>query len=203
MPSRADALMLGVLAAFFLRTENGPRVLVAGKKLLYLAQAILFCGMLWMSLKPGALPDSQAEAARLGSSVITPALIGPWQTLWLFTRTALSSLNYTWIALFYLCVLLIAITQSQSLLARALRNPMLMSIGGIAYGAYLFHEPVLGLCYAWTRGTLPVITDFTTLLITFCSLLLTLGLAKLSWVYFERPLVRRGRRHSYVTNAPR
>lgn len=200
MPSRADALMLGVLAASLLRTANGPQVLVAGKKLLYLAQVILFCGMLWMSLKPGALPDSQtAEAARLGSSVITPPSFGAWQTLWLSGRTALSSLNYTWIALFYLCLLLIAITQSQSILARALRNPALISMGGIAYGAYLFHEPVLGLCYAFTRGTLPVITDFTTLAITSCSLLLTLGLAKLSWVYLEKPLVGLGHRYRYVS----
>jgi peptidoglycan/LPS O-acetylase OafA/YrhL len=200
MPSRADALMLGVLAAFFLRSDNGPQALVAGKKLLYVAQAILFCGMLWMSLKPGALPDSQtADAARLGSSIITPASIGPWQTLWLYARTALSSLNYTWIALFYLCVLLIAITQRQSLLARALRNPALMSIGGIAYGTYLFHEPVLGLCYAFTRGTLPVITDFATLVITSCALLLTLGLAGSSWVSLEKPLVSLGHRYRYVS----
>jgi peptidoglycan/LPS O-acetylase OafA/YrhL len=203
MPSRADALMLGVLAAFFLRTESGSKALVAGKKLLYVTQAVLFCGMLWMSLKPAALPDSQAAAtAHLGSSVITAASIGPWQPLWLFTRTALSSLNYTWIALFYLCLLLIAITQPKSMLAGALRNPALISIGGIAYAAYLFHEPVLGLCYAWTRGTLPVITDFKTLLITFCSLLLTLGMAKLSWVYFESPLVGLGHRYRYVTHVP-
>jgi peptidoglycan/LPS O-acetylase OafA/YrhL len=197
-PSRADALMLGVLAAFFLRTANGSQVLVAGKKLLYVAQAILFCGMLWMSLKPGALPDSQVtEAARLGSSVANAEAISAWQTVCLYARTALSSLNYTWIALFYLSILLLAITQRQSLLARAMRNPALMSIGAIAYGTFLFHEPVLGLCYALTRGTLPVITDFTTLLVTFCSLLLTLGLAKLSWVYFEKPLVGMGHRYAY------
>lgn len=200
MPSRADALMLGVLAALFLRTGNGYRALASRKKLLYVAQVILFCGMLWMTLKPGALPDSQvAEAAGLGSSAVTHAALTPGQTLWLYTRTALSSLNYTWIALFYLCMLLIAITQRQSMLASALRNPALISIGGIAYGTYLFHEPVLGLCYALTRGTLPVITDIPTLLITFCSLMLTLGLAKLSWMYFERPLVDLGHRNAYVS----
>jgi len=201
MPSRADALMLGVLAAFFLRTGNGPQALVAGKKLLYVAQAILFCGMLWMSLKPGALPDSQvAGAARLPGSAASYTSISACQTLWLYSRAALSSLNYTWIALFYLCMVLIAITQRQSVLAMALRNLTLMSIGGIAYGVYLFHEPVLGLCYAVTRGTLPVITDFSTLAITFCSLLLTLVLAKLSWVYFERPLVGVGHRYLYGSN---
>lgn len=69
-----------------------------------------------------------------------------------------------------------------------------------AYGVYLFHKPVLGLCHAVTRGTLPVITDFSTLAITFCSLLLTMILAKLSWVYFERPLIGLGHRHRYVSS---
>ena len=119
--------------------------------------------------------------------------------LWLYARTALSSLNYTWIALFYLGLLLIAVTQPQSMLARALRNRALMSIGVVAYGIYLFHQPLLGLCFAFTRGTLPVITDFSTLAITFCSLMLTLGLAKLSWIYFERPLVQLGHKHRYVS----
>lgn len=201
MPCRADALMLGVVAALFLRTGNGWKALVARKKMLYVAQAILFCGMLWMSLKPSFLPGSQlAEGARLTSPAAVYMPISAWQTLWLYARTALSSLNYTWIALFYLCMLLIAITQRQSLLARALRNPTLISIGVIAYGAYLFHEPVLGLCYALARGTLPVITDFSTLAITFCSLLLTLGLAKLSWVYFERALIGLGHRYLYVSS---
>lgn len=198
MPSRADALMLGVVAAFFLRTENGWQALVARRNLLYLAQAILFCGMLWMSLKSGALPDSRAaEATNLLSPAVTDTAVSYWQTLSVGARTALSSLNYTWIALFYLCLLLIALTQQQSMLAKTLRNPALISVGVVAYGTYLFHEPVLGLCYALTRGTLPVITDFTTLATTIGALLLTLGLAKLSWVYFERPLIRLGHRYRY------
>lgn len=198
MPTRTDALMLGVVAAFFLRTGAGWQMLVARKHLLYVAQAILFGGMLWMSLKPATLPDAQvAEATRLGGSVLNAAAISPWQTLWLYTRTLLSSLNYTWIALFYLCMLLIALTQRQSILAKILRSPALISIGVVAYGTYLFHQPVLGLCYALTRGTLPVITDLTTLLVTLCSLLLTLGLAKLSWAYFERPLIGQGHRYAY------
>lgn len=198
MPSRADALMLGVLAVFFLRSGNASHALRARKKLLYLALAILSCGMIWMSLKSGALTDAQVgEAARPGSLIVNAAEISHWQTLWLYARTAVSSLNYTWIALFYLCILLIAITQRQSLLARALRNRALMWMGAIAYGVYLFHEPVLGMCYAVTRGTLPVITDFNALLVTFCSLLLTLALARFSWLYFEKPLVGVGHRYTY------
>lgn len=76
------------------------------------------------------------------------------------------------------------------------------SIGVIAYGMYLFHEPILGLCYAVTRGTLPVMTDFFSLLITSCSLLVTIVLAGLSWLYLEKPPVRLGHKHLYVT-APR
>jgi peptidoglycan/LPS O-acetylase OafA/YrhL len=201
MPSRADALMLGVLAAFFLRTENGLKALVAGKKLLYAAQGIFLCGMVWMSLEPGALSDSQLAEILPITNPDAARSITIWQTFKSYAGTALSSLNYTWIALFYLCMLLIGITQRQSMLAGALRNPALISIGGIAYGAYLFHEPVLGLCYAiTTRGTLPVIIDFTTLAITSCALVLTVGLAKLSWVYLEKPLIGLGHKYRYVSS---
>jgi peptidoglycan/LPS O-acetylase OafA/YrhL len=201
MPSRADALMLGVLAAFFLRTENGLKALVAGKKLLYAAQGIFLCGMVWMSLEPGALSDSQLAEILPITNPDAARSITIWQTFKSYAGTALSSLNYTWIALFYLCMLLIGITQRQSMLAGALRNPALISIGGIAYGAYLFHEPVLGLCYAiTTRGTLPVITDFTTLAITSCALVLTVGLAKLSWAYLEKPLIGLGHKYRYVSS---
>jgi peptidoglycan/LPS O-acetylase OafA/YrhL len=199
MPSRADALMLGVVAALFLRSGAGWEALAARRNLLYVAQAILFCGMLWMSLKPATLPDSQVVGAtRAGSSVLNATAVSSGETLWLYVRTALSSLNYTWIALFYLCMLLIALTQRKSILAKTLRNPALIWVGVVAYGTYLFHEPVLGLCYAMARGTLPVISDLSTLLITFCSLLITLGLARLSWVYFEKPLVGLGHGYAYV-----
>jgi len=202
MPSRADALMLGVAAALFVRTGNGLQALVTKKRLLYLVQVVLLCGMVWMSLKSSAVPDAQtAQVEGLASSASGYTPMTSSQTLTLYLRTALASLNYTWIALFYLCLLLIAITQRQSVLARALRNPALMSLGLIAYGVYLFHQPVLGLCYAFTRGTVPAITDFATLIITFCSLVLTLGLAKLSWTYFERRLVGLGHRYRYVSSS--
>jgi peptidoglycan/LPS O-acetylase OafA/YrhL len=198
MPSRADGLMLGVVAAFFLRSEKGWQTVVARKNLLYIAQAILLCGMLWMSVKSRALPDSYlAESSTVTGPAAATTSITTGQTLGLYFRAALSSLNYTWIALFYLCMLLIAITQSQSLLARTLRSSGLISIGLIAYGVYLFHEPVLGLSYAFTRGTLPQIIDYSTFAITFCALLFTLGVAKVSWVCFEKPLVRLGHGYRY------
>lgn len=101
MPSRADALMLGVVAALFLRTENLRQALVAAKKSLYVAQAVLFCGMIWMSLRPIALPGSQlGEVARLTSPVAVNTTLAAGPTVGTYVRIALSSLNYTWIALF-------------------------------------------------------------------------------------------------------
>ena len=50
-----------------------------------------------------------------------------------------SSLTYTWIALFFLCTLLIAVTQKQAIISRSLRARALMATGGLAYCLYLFH----------------------------------------------------------------
>jgi peptidoglycan/LPS O-acetylase OafA/YrhL len=116
---------------------------------------------------------------------------------WPYVRTAISSLNYTWIALFYLCVLLIVLSHRGGVLSSILCNCWLMKVGIIAYGTYLFHEPILGLTYSLLRQQLPVIHRVTDLGVTLLALAITLALAHLSWSYFERPLILRGHRHRY------
>jgi peptidoglycan/LPS O-acetylase OafA/YrhL len=72
-----------------------------------------------------------------------------------------------------------------------------MKIGIIAYGTYLFHEPVLGLSYGLLRQQLPVIHSVTDLGVTLLALAVTLALAQSSWSYFERPLILRGHKYRY------
>jgi peptidoglycan/LPS O-acetylase OafA/YrhL len=113
MPCRADALMLGVAAALLVRNKDGWERLLKHKRFLYVIQAVLFCGMAWMAIKnPTAIGQpnidpKQTIAESPGGGIFS----------WLpYVRTAISSLNYTWIALFYLCMLLIVLSHQGPLL---------------------------------------------------------------------------------------
>lgn len=202
MPCRADSLMLGVAAALLVRHRKGRAFLGNHKRWLYTALIVLSCGMLWMASKSIRVADSGViqtiNAVRQTFVVQAP----DWRTLARFyLRATISGLNFTWIALFYLTLLLIAISQGNSLFSRLLRNRLLMSIGVIAYGTYLLHQAILGLCYGFINGRAPVITTFPHFTVTVLALLITLGLAKVSWVYFEKAFVGVGHRYHYGKDA--
>jgi peptidoglycan/LPS O-acetylase OafA/YrhL len=203
MPCRADALMLGVGAAYVLRKEKARRWLNVHRRWLYAALLVLCLGMAWMASHSGANEvgaNSLPAVTGADPPTQTPSDPSPYALL----KIASSSLNYTWIALFYLCVLMIAVTQRSSLLSRLLRVGPLMSIGLIAYGTYLFHQVILGLYFAFFNGRLPGISSFADFGITILALFATLALAAASWVYFEKPLVRRGHKYRYQsTNGTR
>ena len=202
MPCRADSLMLGVAAALFLKSEWGFAFLIRHKRCLYGVETLLFAGMIWMARKATSLLPETTVGQAIGGSPQLPEhslrdLGNFWFAFRVSARTAISSLNYTWIALFYLGLLLIALTQRESLLSRALRVRWLMGMGIIAYGTYLFHQAILGLYYGLVRGRLPAIENFPDLGLTLIALLTTLALAKVSWDWFEKPLVKRAHKYRY------
>jgi peptidoglycan/LPS O-acetylase OafA/YrhL len=167
-PCRADSLMLGVAAAIVVRSSAGWMFLLTNKRLLYATLFALSFGMVALTIND-----------------------------WGVYSLAMSSVGYTWVALFYLCILLIALTQKTCLLSRILRNRALTWLGAIAYGTYLLHLGLLGLCHGLIRGREPQIASLPDAAVTLLALILTLALATLSWVYFEKPLVKRGHQHSY------
>jgi peptidoglycan/LPS O-acetylase OafA/YrhL len=153
LPSRADALMLGVWAAWCER--NGKRI---SKRLLYPASALLFSGFIALSW---FAPDR--------------------------TAPLMMTAGYGLIAFFYLSVLLLA-TQGGF---QFLRMPVLTSVGVLAYWIYLFHLPTVGLLRGHEpSATLDPIATLIALPVVFLC-------AKLSWKYFEKPLVDLGHRWRY------
>ena len=103
---------------------------------------------------------------------------------------------YSWLPILYFLVVLAAVTCSDGWLGRILRARALVGVGIIAYGLYMFHQAVSGLLYAFLRGKTPRISCLGDLGILITAAVLTFVLAKLSWTYFERPLI--GRSRSYV-----
>ena len=174
MPCRADSLLLGVLGAMLMRSA-AYRVWFENKRWIfhYCLFPVLLIGLAIFTLKAS-------------SAHVFPML----------------SLGYSWLALFYLSVLLYALLWRQSWISSCLRWKWLGWLGTIAYGTYLLHELVLGLVYGiiWSRP--PMASTVRDLVGNLLALGLTLLICRLSWVYFEKPLVRIGHRWHYSFDSP-
>lgn len=99
-------------------------------------------------------------------------------------------MGYTWLALFYLTILLIVVSGG----FRLFRIRPMTSVGLLAYGLYLY-QPLNWLVH----GGWPVIADLEGALRTVVSLALLFALAKLSWQLIEKPLIRIGHRYKYFS----
>ncbi len=166
---RADALCLGVLAAVAARNPALWRRLAAGRCALAVVGAVLLLGLVYLVATGSASPGG----------------------------TALLCGVQTWVALFYFVLLLLALTNRGGYVSRALRWGPLQECGVLCYGLYLFHEPVKGVCHGLFFGAQPAIADTGGLAVTVLALVVTFVLAKLSWTFFEKPIVKLGHRLAY------
>lgn len=170
MPCRADSLMLGVLAAVLLRRNDVWIVVTTRTRLLKGA---------WVSLALG---------------VLLFTVLG-----WTIGTLPMSVLGYTWLGLFYLMFLVLGLTQPDTLLSRLLRNPALRGLGEISYGTYLFHVGLNGFWHGVIRGESPQMNSLGDAAVGLLALVSTLLIAKISWMFFERPFVRLGHSFHYET----
>jgi peptidoglycan/LPS O-acetylase OafA/YrhL len=165
MPCRADALLLGVLAAILRRDPKWSGALASARGPFGAAVFGLLAGVVYLNQYAHEPSD--------------PLML---------------TFGYSWVALFYVSLLLTALTWPQAILARLLRSPWLRSLGTVAYGAYLFQlgalHAVTGILPASPLGRSPVMAALIALGVT-------LALAALSWRYFEQPFVRWGHRSAY------
>jgi peptidoglycan/LPS O-acetylase OafA/YrhL len=106
--------------------------------------------------------------------------------------------NHSWLAGLYAVFILIAISEAERPIGKALKSPILVWIGTVSYGVYLFHGVVLGLLFSWLRGHQPCINTLADAGVTFLALSLTLALAALSYYFFERPFLRYGHSIKYL-----
>jgi peptidoglycan/LPS O-acetylase OafA/YrhL len=170
MPCRADALLFGVLGAILWRDERWKARLEMSPRYLRLLLVILIAGAGFLTI------HSKGSAGRL----------------WML------SIGHTWIAALYLCFLLCAITQQGSALSDCLRWKWLMGLGTIAYGVYLFHIQirfaVLQLIWSPNSTKIGNAAEFG---VSIVAILFTLLLCRLSYVYFEKPLLRIGHGFRY------
>lgn len=172
MPCRADALLLGVLAAILIRDERYRFWLENSRIVLRLSLFSLALGIVAITRYE---PDFSSG----------------------YEGAFIATVGYTWLALFYVCILLYAVTQRDGLLSQCLRWGWLRWLGSIAYGTYLFHVPVLYLLYGliWSRA--PQIHTMTNFWVSVLAIAVTIGACRASWVFFEKPLINLGHRRRY------
>lgn len=167
LPSRIDDLLLGVFAAWAVRTPDVWAWMVARRRFLWAALPVFGAGLTYFTIHSD------------------------------FYSIPVASVGYDWLALFYLIALLLVLIEPQSWLGRAMRWRWLMSLGTIAYGTYLIHVLIYGLCMAYFRHHGPVLASLRDLWVTLGALALTIVLAQLSWRFFERHFVRLGHQFQY------
>jgi peptidoglycan/LPS O-acetylase OafA/YrhL len=93
------------------------------------------------------------------------------------------SYGFTWMAVFYLSFVLIAVLEPHSVIARPLRWAWLRGLGKIAYGVYLVHPLMLLVA----SKLIPSQTGAVAV-----ALVATTAICWLSWTYFEEPLIEHG-----------
>jgi peptidoglycan/LPS O-acetylase OafA/YrhL len=168
MPCRADEFALGMLAALLWRNPRARLWLSANIKKLYVGFGVLVAGM---------------------------------AILWKWFPKSLSSgeeiFGFTWIALFYTVVLLLALLSSSGPIARVARMGWLRELGKLSYCIYIIHVAVDFLCFK--VGHTPTGQSFPhDIAITLLAGAITYTIAKLSWIFLEQPLLRIGHKYTYA-----
>lgn len=103
-------------------------------------------------------------------------------------------LGYSFLALFYLALLLTVVQGGSSKLATFTRARWLRGLGLISYGTYLYHQGINGLLHGLLLGQVPDMGGRADVLVTALAATLTVFVARLSWLYLESPFVALGHR---------
>jgi peptidoglycan/LPS O-acetylase OafA/YrhL len=167
-PFRADALALGMLAAVFWRVPEFRAWLIGNKKISYAIFVVLLAGMSVLGIWFQS-PDSS------------------------LTRTV----GYSWIALFYVSLLLIALTDAAGPIARIARIAWLGEWGRISYCIYLIHAAAKYFCTNLLTHSGNQFTLWRSGAAILLAVTITFGIAKLSCRFLEAPLLQKGHRYKY------
>jgi peptidoglycan/LPS O-acetylase OafA/YrhL len=113
---------------------------------------------------------------------------------------AINSFGFTWIAIFYALLLLIALAGSNGWLARVVRMAWLREIGRVSYCMYIVHLIAALFFYSVLLREPPEIVTLPGACVAAVAAAVTYLAARLSWTLLEHPLVRIG--HGFKYSAP-
>lgn len=164
---RADALLIGVACALLVRNHRFCH----------------FCGQLPILL--------HFVAGLFGLSLLCFG-VGHWTDPGLRIQT----IGLTLWPLFFASIVLIGVLHPGSPLCKLFRFKPLVALGSIAFGLYLIHQLVLSVALAlFELNSAPSLR--LAWLSVACSLVISIGIASMSWIFVEKRFVKLGRRSSY------
>ena len=104
---------------------------------------------------------------------------------------------YTWLALFFGTLVLIAVTQREHPVTKLLSLRWLGFLGMISYGVYLLHRPIEALIAWKLQRSILVIGPASDLYLPLLIILVTFAAATLSWRLYEKHWVKLGHRAKF------
>jgi peptidoglycan/LPS O-acetylase OafA/YrhL len=168
MPTRADSLAVGMLAAILWRNAT---------------------------FRDGLTTHSGVAYLLLG--LFSGSALALWKWSLQSLAFGMESAGYSCMAFFYGVILLLVLARPTSLIATAARIGWLRELGSVSYCVYLIHLVVDVFCHAILLHDTPRFSNGRAAAVSLIAGFLTYGIAKLSWTVFERPLLRRGHAFSY------
>lgn len=168
MPCRADALAIGTLAATLWRNSAVRVWLSRHCSLVYGLALVFLAGVI-------ALGRWSPDASSL----------------------ATESVGYTWIAVFYALILLLALLHPGGPVASIARLSWLREIGRVSYCLYIIHIVVRLGCESMVKAVLHDTQPWHAIATGGMAAILAYLIARASWVYFEHPLLQKGHTHKY------
>jgi peptidoglycan/LPS O-acetylase OafA/YrhL len=109
----------------------------------------------------------------------------------------MQSVGYTWIAVFYGLVITSALAQPAWPIAVIARGRWLREIGRISYCLYLIHDAVRIGGVSLLQRLRPNAPSWEFVATNAVAAVISYLIARLSWTYFEYPLLRRGHEFKY------
>ena len=109
----------------------------------------------------------------------------------------MQTFGYSWIAVMYTLMLILALAQSRGIVARVARTSWLSKIGGVSYCLYIVHVAVY---YGWmavVHRIAPHLSPAVGVVLNIGAAALAYGIARFSWRFFEQPLLQRGHEFKY------
>jgi len=91
----------------------------------------------------------------------------------------------------------ILLVVSKNVSGKMLLAKPLKFFGTISYGMYLVHQPILVMMHGFILGTRPDVETLPQLLVTLTAIPISVGIAWLSWTFFESKIVRYGHNFKY------
>jgi len=168
MPCRADSLAIGMLLAYAWRSERIRKEILRKPVRLYLLFIALLAGVFVIWWRYPTPEDAVTQ-----------------------------TIGYSVIALFYAALLLIAIGLPSGPVAKFTRWSVFREFGRISYCLYLIHSAVGYFCSGLLTRRINSFTDWRSGLVGVASLAVAYVICRMSWTYFEHPLLQRGHRFKY------